>query len=130
MKFVPAFALFVALALPLPAYAQTIAAQEMTKDALPPDAAQDRIETVKADLASAIGTWKGVRSCGDRDRVRGALQGAFDRWIGQQTMARPGKLLLTYGWESASSWARNTKVDGRRKCKGGFHNAVVYARFY
>ena len=130
MKIVPAFALLVTFALPVPGYAQTIAAQEMTKDALPSDAAQDRIETVKADLASAIPTWKGVRSCGDDGRARGALQAAFDQWIGQQTMARPGKLLLTYGWESASSWAKNTRVDGRRKCKGGFNTAAVYARFY
>ena len=115
-----------------PAWAQrTVAAVEMSRDAMPENSDASRVETVRADLARPIGVWTGVRSCADTARARAALRNAFDRWIGQQTMARPGKRLITYGWDSGRWWYRNERTgSGRRKCKGGYTSAPVYARFY
>ena len=124
-------ALSAALLAPAIAQAQTMAPMELTRDALPDNSDANRIEDVRADIAGAIPGWSGVRSCSRESRARDALRAGFDRWIGQQTMARPGRLLLTYGWSSGRWWYRNrTSGSGRRSCKGGYSAAPVYARFY
>lgn len=119
---------------PMGARAQeTLAPSELTRDALPADADVARVEIARADLAGAIGTWSGVRNCGDAGRVKGLMQAAFDRWIGQQVQARPGRLLITYGWESSSWSYRNGRrpfPSNARYCRGSFGSAKVYARFY
>ncbi|NIJ67411.1 hypothetical protein FHR20_004395 [Sphingomonas leidyi] len=123
-----------ALLVPMGAQAQeTLAPSELARDALPADADTARIEIARADLAGAIGTWSGVRNCGDAARVKGLMQAAFDRWIGQQVQARPGRLLITYGWESSSWSYRNGRrpwPSNARYCRGSFGSAKVYARFY
>lgn len=124
-------ALATAFAAPAHAQQQSVAPKEFSREAPPPDSETARIETVRGDLAGAIGQWRGVRSCGDRKRVNDMMQAAFDRWIGQQTQAHPGKRLLTYGWgENSWSYHNGRRSSGARYCRGNFSKAAVYARFF
>ena len=111
---------------------QSLAAMEELRvsqseaDAVPADS----IRRVTADLAPRIGTWTGVRSCGDPARAEAALKGAFNSWIGEQVTGNPGKKLLRVGAEGGPWWFENRTRSGKRSCKGGFHSAKVYADLY
>lgn len=102
-----------------------------TKNALPADADAASIVAVKADIAGRIAGWGGVRSCGRAERAQAAYQAAFDAWIGQQTVAHPGKILIDYG-ATARTWTYENKrrPSGARYCKGYFRTAEVFARYY
>lgn len=106
-------------------------AKELTRNAVPADMEESRIERVTADLSGAIGQWTGVRSCGSAERANDARQSAYERWIGQQTLARPRKLLLVAG-VSAGQWRyENRRRSNRaRHCKGWYVSAPAYAHFY
>ncbi len=109
---------------------EAAAAKELTRNVAPPDMDESRIERVTADLSGAIGTWTGVRSCGRADRANDARQSAYERWIGQQTLARPRKLLLVAG-VGAGQWKSQHRRNGNtRKCKGWYVSAPAYAHFY
>jgi hypothetical protein len=114
-----------------PAIAQESApAREFARNAGPADMRDDRIERVTGDLTDSIGQWTGVRSCSDVSRVIDARQAAYERWIGQQTLARRGKTLLVAGVGPARWRFQNRRVDGRRSCKGWYESAPAYAHFY
>lgn len=113
------------------AFAQeAAAAKELTRNVAPPGVEDSRIERVTADLSGAIGQWTGVRSCSHADRADGARQTAYERWIGQQTLARPRKLLLVAG-VGAGQWKYENRRRNRvRSCKGWYVSAPAYAHFY
>jgi hypothetical protein len=129
--FVLALAVFVGGIASLDARAQQAApARELARNAAPADLEESRIERVTADLRGAIGTWTGVRSCSRAERAEEARKSAFEQWIGQQTLARPRKLLLVAG-VSAGQWKyENRRRRGARSCKGWYVSAPVYAHFY
>ncbi|MEG3163049.1 hypothetical protein U1701_00405 [Sphingomonas sp. PB2P19] len=130
--FVLAVAVLVGSAASVGARAQEAApAREVTRNAGPADMEESRIERVTADLSGAIGTWTGVRSCGRAERANDERQSAYERWIGQQTLARPRKLLLVAG-VGAGRWRyeNRRRSSGARHCKGWYVSAPVYAHFY
>lgn len=109
---------------------EAAAAKELTRNVAPPDMDESRIERVTADLSGAIGQWTGVRSCGRAERANDARQSAYERWIGQQTLARP-RMLLLFAGVGAGQWKSETKRNGNtRKCKGWYVTAPAYAAFY
>lgn len=127
------FALLVSLALlaPLSAMAQHLAPREIEQNPLPANADASRVQVVRANLARTIGTWEGVRDCARTSRAQRALRAAFERWVGQQARAHRGQTLLSSGWGTNRWYAENRRANnGRRRCKGGFRSAPVYARFY
>jgi hypothetical protein len=103
---------------------------EFARNAGPAEMQDDRIERITGDLTDSIGQWTGVRSCSDVSRATGARQAAYERWIGQQTLARRGKTLLVAGVGPARWKFQNRRVDGRRSCKGWYESAPAYAHFY
>ncbi len=109
---------------------EAAAAKELTRNVAPPDLEESRIERVTADLSGAIGQWTGVRSCGQAERADGARQSAYERWIGQQTLARPHKLLLVAGVGAGQWKSENRRRNGARSCKGWYVSAPAYAHFY
>ena len=104
---------------------RALAVDEATAAAVPPAS----IVRVTGNLAGQV-EWRGVRSCGDGDRVRQELQQAFDRWLGETARAHTGQTLLAHGWDTVTYWYENRRRSGRRSCKAGFSNAPVYADFF
>lgn len=91
---------------------------------------QAGVTRVNADLSSRIGTWKGVRSCDDGARARGAFMAAFNSWIGEQVTGNPNSRLVRVGTDNAPWWVENRRRNGVRSCKAGFTKAPVYADLY
>lgn len=105
-------------------------AMEFARNAGPPDMEVDRIEQISGDLRDAIGQWTGVRSCSQANRATDARQAAYERWIGQQTLARKGKTLLVAGVGTGQWRSQNRRRNNVRSCKGWYETAPVYAHFY
>ncbi|RXD05434.1 hypothetical protein EQZ23_10200 [Sphingomonas sp. UV9] len=105
-------------------------AREFVHNAAPADLPDDRIERFTGDLRGAIGQWTGVRSCSRARRATEARKAAYERWIGQQTLARRGKTLLVAGVGPGQWRFENRRTDGRRSCKGWYQSAPAYAHFY
>ncbi len=113
------------------AAAQQIApAAEFTRTVKPETVPDSQIERITGELRGSIGQWTGVRSCSQASRATDARQAAYERWIGQQTLARQGKTLLVAGVGPARWRSENRRVDGRRSCKGWYETAPAYAHFY
>ncbi len=118
------------LAIPQAIAQESAPARELARNAGPADMQDDRIERISGDLSGSIGQWTGVRSCSQASRATDARQAAYERWIGQQTLARQGKTLLVAGVGPAQWRSENRRVDGRRSCKGWYETAPAYAHFY
>lgn len=89
-----------------------------------------RPQPVTANLASATGTWTGVRSCDDPARARSAFFKAFDPWLGQQMRANARKRVGRFGYQLGSVKIENSTTNNARRCKAGFDRAIAFVEFY
>ena len=84
-----------------------------------------RIEATLSD------SWGGVRSCGDRGRIRGIVDSNAENWVKTQLFENRQLRWIRYGWTYTSARVRNGRhgwPNNGRWCRGTI-NFPVFIEF-
>ena len=84
---------------------------------------------IEEDIARQVPVWKGVRSCSDEKRARDHLIPHYEAWVKKTIAKHQQSTAIQHGYHRATFWWQNKRVNGKRKCKGGWERVFVYVDF-